>query len=60
VAIGSIHCNTRQSVTGAQKSVTNYRLYHNMEVLQKLKKVLQQITMVTLDKCSNRYVNVFQ
>jgi hypothetical protein len=38
VAIGSIHCNTRQSVTGAQKSVTNYRPYHNMGVLLHLKK----------------------
>ena len=52
--IGSIHCNTRQSVTGAQKSVTNYILYHNMEVLLELKKVLQHIIMVTLDKCSGR------
>ena len=31
-----------------------------MEVLLELKKVLQQRITVTLDKCSNRYINVLQ
>jgi hypothetical protein len=42
-----------QSVTRAQKSVTTYILYHNMEVLLELKNVTT-IAIVTLDKCSSR------
>jgi hypothetical protein len=35
-------------------------LYHNLEVLLKLKKALQQTFTVILDKCSDTLVNMLQ
>ena len=47
-------------VTNHKFLFPNYVLYHNAEVLLKLKNMLQKINDVTLEKCSTRSLNVLQ
>ena len=47
-------------VTNHMFPFPNYALYHIVEVLLKLKNMLQKTNVVTLDKCSNRSLIVLQ
>ena len=47
-------------VTNHKFLFPNYVLYHNAEVLLKLKNMLQKIKAVTLEKCSTRSLIVLQ
>ena len=47
-------------VTNHMFPFPNYALYHIVEVLLKLKNMLQKTNIVTLDKCSTRLLIVLQ
>ena len=51
---------SKTCVTNHMFLFPNYVLCHNMEVLLKLKNMLQNINVVTLDKCSTRLLIVLQ
>ena len=51
---------SKTCVTNHMFLLSNSVLYHNVEVLLKLKYMLQKTNIVTLDKCSTRLLIVLQ